>query len=969
MQKKLLLLAMCMLIMSVSLFAQTTGKLAGRVLDDKGNPVAYANVILQDTQIGAPTDERGRFMIINVTPGTYNVVVSSVGFARYVLENVRIRVDDTTTIDARLVRKSVDMEEYRVVVKEPLIVRGSTSSGSSMGSDQISDITVDDIDGLVALTAGVSQNSEGELNIRGGRANEVVFTVDGMSVSDPVDGGRAMSIDMDAIAEMKVMTGGFTAEFGNAQSGMINIVTKDGSDRYEGKIEGVTDHLFTDGSNRDEVKFNLGGPVPIYFLSSALKSKLTFFLNGAASWTDSRYREYFQGSPNDDLAYLTTEYPTYDPYERRDETLGFEIGNRNYNDYSMNLKTTYQINPSQKLTLAVRGDRSYYTPFAHSWRYALQHYQESETEKRQYMLTYDHVFDSKRNLQFKASYYNAITKLNPRGITQDNFIILDDSPQFYDPETGKYGYYSIDSDRDGVMDVGYSPGSDWEYSIYGLVEGRTVPGFQAPGSIWDNFIDDEASQYSLRTDYEYQISQVVGMKTGFEFIQHNIKKNQLLSFLDLYQDRFQSYLDNNCDTLRTVVHPETGIVTNIYSAADYYAAAVASSGTRDGYKATPIQFAYYLQSKMDWEGMIVNLGLRMDLWHLGKSYEILQDDNSYRESKFESSDQTQVMISPRLGISHPISEKDVIHFAYNYQNQIPQMQYIFTSQDSIDAMSSPGVVVGNPALEPQITVTYEVGLQHLISEDYRFNITAYYKNIYNYVSTKRVNSAEEASVFWYEYISEDYGSARGLDLTLDRRLYNFISGSVTYSLLWALGNNSSTVIQDEATNLREYPLDWDIRHQFSLNTTFRVARGEEFLVPFTSWFLPFSDFSVNFVYNIASGKPYTPMAKEGSTMLETNSKRYPYTTNADLSFNKNFAVGKRSYIRASFTIQNLFKKKNVNSVYARTGSPYYDGADLEEPNNPGYVFEETQEIYDFFTMNPANVNNNRSYVFGLSFNF
>ena len=968
MQKKLLLLAMCMLMLGVSLFAQTTGRLAGRVTDDKGSPIEFANVFLQGTEIGASTDERGRFMILNITPGTYTVLISQMGFARYILENVRISVDETRTIDARLMRESVDMEEYRVVAQPEMIVRGSTTSGSSVSADQISNIAVSDIEGLISLTAGVSKAADGSLNVRGGRANEVVFTVDGMSVSDPVDGGRALSVDMDAIADMKVMTGGFTAEYGNAQSGMVNIVTKDGTDRWEGKIEGITDHLFHEGSNYDEVKFAFGGPVPIYFLNPALRSKFTFFLNGAGQWDDTRFRKHYKGSPSDDLRYIeSTVYPTYDPYADRDDIVGFEIGNRNNNNYNLNLKTTYVISPTKKVTLALRGDRSYSTPFAHTWRYALQHYVESDTRQRQVMFTYDHVFDAKRNLQLKGSYYNKTQKQNPREINPGNYLIKD--PDFYIPEEGRYGYYTIDRNLDGILDGRYPEGGEWRYSIYGLTEGRGISGFRAPGTIWDNFIDDESTQYSVRADYEYQISQIVGMKTGFEIIQHNIEKNQLLGFLNIYYDRFQRYLDNQCSPIYTVTNPETNQDVDIYSADDYYSAALAASGRRDGYKAEPLQFAYYAQTKMDWEGMIVNAGLRMDLWYLGSDYDILQDDGTYRKREFKSSDRTQVMISPRLGVSHPISERDVIHFAYNYQNQLPQMQFIFTSRDSIDALNTPGITVGNPALKPQITVTYEVGLQHMLSEDYVLGITAYYKNIYNYVSTKKVLSQQEASVFWYEFISEDYGSARGVDFTLNRRMFNFISGGASYSLAWANGNNSSTVIQDEATNLREFPLDWDIRHQFNINSTFRVDRGEEFMVPFTDWFLPFSDFSVSFNYNIASGRPYTPMSTVGSTMLETNSKRMPYTTNADLRFSKNFRLGNTSYIRAYLSIENVFKKRNINSVYARTGSPYYDGADLEEPNNPGFVFPETQYIHDLLTKSPGNTNNNRNYIFGVSYNF
>jgi hypothetical protein len=279
------------------------------------------------------------------------------------------------------------------------------------------------------------------------------------------------------------------------------------------------------------------------------------------------------------------------------------------------------------------------------------------------------------------------------------------------------------------------------------------------------------------------------------------------------------------------------------------------------------------------------------------------------------------------------------------------------------------VLVGNPRLKPQITVTYEVGLQQLLSEDYVLGLTAYYKNIYNYVSTKKVISKQEASLSWYEYISEDYGSARGLDLTLNRRMYNFLSGGLAYSLAWANGNNSATRIQDDTTNIREFPLDWDIRHQLNFNIAHRVARGEEFTLPFTNWTVPFDDYLVSLNYYISSGRPYTPMSLETTEMMETNSKRMPYTSSADLRLSKNFATGKTSFIRATFTVENLFKNLNVNSVYARTGSPYRDGSDISEANYPGHVFNETQYIYDLFTKNPSNINKDRNYIFSLGYNF
>ncbi len=970
MQKKLLILITIIMLVSVSLFSATTGKLAGRVKDKDGSPVAYANIILKGTTIGGMTDESGKFMIINISPGTYTVVCQLMGYANYELTNVKINVDETRTINIVMQKKTILMNEVRVIGKTEMVSKDRAGSSITKNSDELSNMAVSTVEDVIAQSAGVTQK-DGQLFVRGGRANEVNFTIDGMSVSDPVDGGRALSMDMDAVADMKVSTGGFTAEYGNAQSGIVNIVSKDGSERYEGKLESTTDHLLTDGSNMDEVKFALGGPV-IPFVSREFSGKFTFFLNGAASWTDSRFRDYYISDPNKDLKYISSgTYDPYDPYKDRDETLGFEIGDRNYNDYNINLKTKYVVSPTLNLTLAIRGDRSLATPFAYSWRYALQHYAESETNQKQIMGTIDYTIGNNSNLKVKTSYYEKTQTQNPRGISKDDYIRLSTDPADYAPEYGLYGYTTLDDNLDGIYDQGFNESSLWQYSIDGLTDPRDIPNFRAPGTIWDNFIDDTTKSINIRADYEYQMNETIGFKTGFEIIKYSIEKNQLAGFTTNYRSRFNAYLDNGrlngtIAPADSVLDEETNIYTYYYTAQDYTNAALASSGTRDGYKADPWQFAYYLQDKMEWEGMIVNAGVRLDFWYLGSEYSILTDNNTYRTRTFDKDDRLQMMVSPRLGISHPISERDVVHFAYNYQNQLPPMRFIFTSKDTIDAYSSNGVTVGNPKLEPQITITYEVGLQHQLSEDYVTTITAYYKNFYNYVSTRKEASLTEASVFWYNYISEDYGSARGIDMSLSRRMFNYISADVSYSLAWAQGNNSSTIIQDENTSLREFPLDWDIRHNFNFNMTFKIDKDEEFIVPYTTWILPMDDFTASLSFNIASGQPYTAVNSNDSA-LDTNAKRQEYTSNADLKLTKRIFVSEKAFFRLNFTIENLFKKRNINAVYAKTGSPYYDGASNLEID--GYVFEETQYLHDLFTNNPSNTNNNRNYIFGISFNF
>ncbi len=1017
MRKTALILLILLIGCVVMLDAATTGRLAVRVRDNQGKAIEFVNVVVMRGNqriTGGQTNAKGTAIIINIPPGTYTVRFSLIGYDTITYNDVRIQVDQTANLSPVLNKAGVKLATVVVTAEQDKVGKDRTSSERQIEMDRMSDVSVSDVAGIVSLQAGVS-NIGGELHIRGGRANEINFTVDGMSVSDPVDGGSALQVDTDAISDMKVMTGGFPAEYGNAQSGVINIVTKDGDPFYSGKLEYNTDHLIGSGRNSDVVKFALGGPIwPLG--SDDLRERLTFYINGGGEWLDGRLKDYYIADPMSDYVFydslqatnrqlLEYEYPVNNPYADRKSILGIDLGNRNSNAYNVNLKTKYVLNPTQRITLAARGDLSFDYPFAWGNRYALDHYAISETEQRQYIATYDHVFNSSMNLKVKGSYYQKTSTQGPRGIDRDNYLYMyidpaNPGPGYVDDVLmGNQGWNSVDHDSDGVYspdyngdgisDADYLPASFWTYRIASVEDPRVISGFAAPGSIYQYFQDDLTTSLNGRADFEWQVNDTHLAKTGLEIIKHSIKKDQLQNYLTIYEDRFQASLKRKWDNLENFVpqydsegnitnvpdelyaiYPtEDGVLIPIYKPEDYYTAAQEASGKRDGYQADPWQMAYYIQDKMEWEGMIVNAGLRFDLWYLGAKYKVLLDDATFREVEFDPNERFQLMLSPRLGVSHPITDRDVLRFAYNYQNQLPQMQFIFTSKTPADAnVSDQTITVGNTELEPQITVTYEVGLSHQLSDDYVVDMTAYYKNLYNYVSTMKVTKPGEEQVFWYQFISEDYGSARGIDIQLEKLMSNFNNWSVAYSLAWAQGNNSSTVIQDEATNLREFPLDWDVRHNLSLNYTFRIGRGEEFFVPFTDFILPIDDFSANMNWSFASGSPYTPQSTEGNNFLDTNSARKKFTHQANLRLTKGFTLSQKMNIRLFMDVENLFGTRNVYTVYPKTGEEDDDGQDLSDANT-GWIYPEVQFVYDKFIQNPGYYSNYRGITFGVSFNF
>ena len=1031
MLKKITISLMLTFLLITILSAGTTGKLAGKVTDNNGNPIPFANVTIMDGETlvsGMMTKENGSYFIINIDPGVYDVFCMRGGFKSKKITGVKISLDLTEILNITLSQQAIEIEGFDVVEsKIEMIQPTKTQSGGTISASEMEDIAVTQIEDVIAMQAGVTLTN-GEIHVRGGRSNEMAYTVDGMSVSDPVDGGAALTIDTDAIANMDIMTGGLTAEYGNAQSGMVNIVTKSGSRDYSGKLEVISDHLIDtpDNTNSDVFKFAIGGPV-LSPLVSSLRDKFTFYFNAAGSWNDSRYKDYYYLNPYEDvdgLIYSWSDYQQYYPYEGREDVMGFDIGDRNNNEYNANLKVKYKFNERQNLTFAVRGDKYKRLPFSHVWRYALEHYAKTAGEQRQYIATYDQTIGSQINIKVKASMFEKSVAQSSRDIAREDWFALGDLEHFNLYGNNILGnteglFYLTDKGDNVVSDVeDYS----WEYELTSDGSLEDVL-FNEPGTVWGDYRDDGNQILQFRTDVEYQANETHGFKTGFEIIKHTIEKDRLSNPWNLDINRYNNYL-KTCipeDTLYAgEIIPGTEVVViddslSYYSRDDLLAATIAASGFMDGYNAEPWQGGFYIQDAMIWEGLIINAGVRCDVWYLGGDYEIntasyngsylesIDPDNPMNEEhyKFEDPDnpgtyyvpnqnshpleyatymgaaeyhekisdrftKPQFMFSPRLGVSHPISERSVLHFVYNYQRQLPQMQYIFTTGRPQDVIENPGadIIVGNPELDDQTTITYEAGLQYQLYEDYVMDITTYFKNVYNYVSTIEVED-EIAGTKWYEYASKDYGSVRGIDLNISKFLSNFFSGSAAYSLTWANGNHSDTNINNEES-LREFPLNWDSRHNFSFNFTFKVGAGEEFYIPFTETVLPLQDFSVNFLYSFSAGTPYTPNDENNEPSLETNSALTPYTANANMKFTKSFSFGKDMQLRFYANISNLFDRDNFNNVYPITGDPYASGVDLDLDGD-GYVDPNDISSQDLIDRNPANVVAGRTYSFGLTY--
>jgi outer membrane receptor protein involved in Fe transport len=336
--------------------AGTTGKLAGVVTDkNTDEPIVAANVYLEGTTLGAATDADGYYYIINIPPGTYTVVVEMIGYKKVSVENVRINVNLTTHLDFQLEQTTLEGQEIIVVAERPIVQKDLTSTVANISKEEINALPVDNFQQVVELQAGVVGG-----HFRGGRTGEVSYLIDGIPVNDPFNNGIGATVENGAIQQLEVISGTFNAEYGQAMSGVVNIVTREGGNKFEANAIAYKSFYFTphdnifpnlnhfSGNGIKNLEANISGPLPFF-------RKVKFF---------SLIRWY------DDKGYLFGPHV----YDISDDDPYFPSGDSSFvaqswgKNLSINSKLTYYLTGSIKLSYSVLYNHDKNRYYNHSFR-------------------------------------------------------------------------------------------------------------------------------------------------------------------------------------------------------------------------------------------------------------------------------------------------------------------------------------------------------------------------------------------------------------------------------------------------------------------------------------------------------------------------------------------------------------------------------------------------------------------------
>jgi len=866
--------------------AGTTGKLSGVVTNDKKEPLPGVNVRIVGQRLGALTDEQGRYYIIGIPGGqSYTVQFNLLGYAALSTENVQVTADFTTDLNATLRTEAVQLEEVKVESTRPLLQRDATSTARFLGADQIQRMPVRGYKEAAAQQSGIvsfQRNIDREasngptLILRGGRPNETAYYVDGFSQQDPLTGNSTTSINNNAIEEVVVLNGGFNAEYGRIMSGVVNVVTKEGGNKYTGSLEAVTDNLTGTGEelfNSRVYDYNLydgafGGPV------APGKDWGTFYVSGQRRWQHDRAprSNYDIPLPSNELGGWTGQGKLSVPVG---EQMSIKLGVLNSNDDWSEYRNSYRFN------------------LAHTPRY--------EDQNQSYTGQFNHTLNAKTFYNLGVTFFKTERKRGD-GLYFDriseysatpNPQLRDDIPWFF-------------------PGLGGTPGDPLSDSLAASV--LAIPG--STGALWDDYLRRQSQYLAFRGDYTSQLNVYHQLKSGVQFDQHELR---------FYQNYYPSNFTAGQLDIDGYGFDELGQEGEL--------------GPLDGARK-PYTASAYMQDKYERSGLVVNAGVRYDYLNVNakalKNEDLpLGADNVLTEADLTDA-KTYSRVSPRIGIGFPVTDRTVLHVNWGQFYQQPNLQDLYVSYRFLDYKVRKGgyyVPFGNPNLKPEMTTAYEVGIAHQLSAVAKFDLSVYYKDVRDLVQVENVPSKPYS---FASFRNKDFATLKGVDLGFTLRRINHVQAAVAYSFSTAKGTGSVSNTQRNiawtASQVphQTSPLDFDQRHKLSVNVDVSYGRNEG---PKLGDFAPFADFGVNVLYNVATGTPFTStivydevnqlnLASQPTGPL--NARTGPTTQSFDFKLAKGFHVAGTA-ISAYMWVLNAFDTNNAILVYSGTGSAYTDG--------------------------------------------
>jgi outer membrane receptor protein involved in Fe transport len=961
------------LVFSENIFSQgLTGKLVGVVTDaSTKEPLIGANVILEGTTIGAATNLDGKFIILNIPPGNYNVIVSMIGYSKLTQKDVQIFIDRTTQLTFELQDETVQMEQVVVVAKKPPIIKDRTSSSTSIDDKQISAAPIEGLRGALDLQAGFQKDQKGNYSVRGSTSYEVNFQINGVEQTtsntsapatfgtEKADNSWKYDVNPLGVQQLQLITGGFSAEYGNAQAGVVKVVLKEGAPKFTGEFrmeyrpagQYHYGNYIYDKNNwewqkwgslenwmaqRENILKELKLDIRYAYLKDSDPDLYNQIVDREIAWAHDLWVKNHE--PSDDNVLGVYDYTQYS-YQRYLFGFGGPLG-KDPNLLKFYISGEYKRNPTRLPTPEkVQVAQNYilnlvYQPVPNHKFKLMGSYQSylggiwsGSSDIRwsglaftppgvstKYLVTIDPV----REEQTVAQTLNWVYTINPQSFAE---IILTHQQEKYELPFKYLAGYGLEVDR---ADSLYDPsgtvlreGTWWEKDY-----------FRAPFSFSTNYYQDSRTEnFGFKADYTNQITSNHLVKAGVNF--------------------------NYWDMINNGVN--SSFQANTY---------VARNGFADYYKAYPINLGGYIQDRMEYEGMIANVGVRVEAYNFQArvpvdEYNFLYpgtDGPGVLGTPVTEDSKTKVIVLPRLGLSFPIGESTAFRLQYGHFASMPIFSQALSNKTWVGWQG-----IGNPNLDPKLTINYEFGLQQQVGENHRLDLVLYYndrvtqignQNIASYTGSRNqfagFGSDNTPLYYYFSYANNAFGSTLGFEATFETYATKNWSYRFSYSLSQTTaGNFGPSIIYPDDTRgystrnfTGEFLASWDRTHNLRalVQYFFNPGEGPEI---FGVKLLANSIFS--FTYTAQSGLPYTYVTDFDLKDVVYN-RRYPIESMVDFNFIKNIEFDTYKLI-LGVRIMNLFDNKWITpmstnddiKLWVEEGITMADPGTGNEPNRFSYL--------------------------------
>ncbi len=970
--KYILVFIVCIAI-PCGLFAGITGKISGIIIDaDTKEVLPGANVQIVGTSMGASTNLDGEFFILNIPPGDYSVRISMMGYGTVVQEGVRVNIDRTTEVNGALSAKVMDLDEDIVVIaKRPLVQKDVAASQSIMTSEMAETMPVADIMGAVSLQPGIiASTTKMEVNIRGGGNDQVSFQVDGMERKDKLNEKIYVPTNSALVSEIQVLSGGFNAEYGNLRSGVFNVVTKEGGNKFFGEADyriGLADqkHFGPNAYGEDQYDWKTYAS-PASFNPIIDPEGTTVFMGwdaladiknseeylGKSDWTSQELLDIWK------YHHRPIDY-TSDPDHYLDLGFGGPLGIQNagfllglkysrqtpilpsvlgYNQI-MSLEGKVHFKPTSAIKIVINGlyGKTETTAPGRSWGSTVNMEYGADVigsalGRDKYYLSAQDLLDV-YTTQVAVKMTHTLSPSTFYEIRYNNFRMNSEAGR--PPERNYNGVVKTI----GGVDLNETPNG---WAVFGLGSSDLTGKYDFYGGA---NIEDTSSVVSQRLNFDMtsQVNNQHLIKFGIEYQTDHIKKDMFARGNDVVIG------DPNGDNLH--------------------------------YERTPFHISGYIQDKIEYGGMIANIGLRLEhydargyIWDDGYIYSPIYGAggtigySSPDDMPNNIESQTYTLFAPRLAFSHPVGENTKFFFNYGIYYNEPQNTYrygIYFSQREFGNIISRTRAVGYADLRPPKTSAYEVGFEQSIADQWLIRAYFYSKDNTEQISNVYVTSMRNTDMVgyfsnqeglgkgqaaYYTYRNHNYADLRGIELKLTKRYGRFFAGWATMDYRISTSGNYglSQYYQDP---LQAYNFYSAVKLQPQAEPSFLA--NLDFHTP-TDWGQLTGDWALNILQSWSQGQRliYNPSNLPTRDVKTIYHWENLYMTTLRLS--KRIDLMGVVKLRFYADVNNLFNYQRLNmSVLSGSETDLYltqvvdsnDGLDKKigdyEDNNGRNVFTET----------------------------